>query len=170
MEESIRGDYGLVKAWKADEHGNLVFRRSARNFNPLMARAARVSVAEVEEIVPAGALDPDLIHLPGIYVDQLVLGERYEKRIERLTLAEGAANGGEQEGRRERIVRRAAQEFRDGMYGKEQRGVGRISPASEPGDWDANAGEQLHPEGNDSASAQREWDPGFGAVPSGRGR
>lgn len=116
MEEAIRGDYGLLKGWKADEAGNLIFRRSARNFNPLMGRAAKVSIAEVEEIVPIGKLDPESIHLPGIYVDKLVLGESWERRIERLTLSgEVAMVGGD--GKRERIVRRAAKEFVDGMYG-----------------------------------------------------
>lgn len=116
MEEAITGEYGLVKAWKADAYGNLVFRKSARNFNPLVARAAAKTIVEVEEIVPVGSIDPDSIHLPGIYIDQLVLGQGYEKRIERLTTAEmGAAANGIDE-TRERIVQRAAKEFSDGMY------------------------------------------------------
>lgn len=120
MEEAIVGDHGLVKAWKADEYGNLVFHKSARNFNPLVARAAARTVAEVEEIVPLGALDPESIHLPGIYVDQLVLGRGYEKRVERLTTNEGGratvTGAGVADSKREKIVRRAAKEFRDGMY------------------------------------------------------
>lgn len=119
MEEAIKGDFGLLKAWKADCQGNLIFRKSARNFNPLMARAAKHAIAEVEEIVEAGQLDPETIHLPGIYVDALVLGGRYEKRIERRTLAQSppeAAHHSAAEQRREKIVRRAAAEFRDGMY------------------------------------------------------
>lgn len=114
MEEAIRGDFGLIKAWKADRFGNLIFRRSARNFNPLVGRAARISIAEVEEIVETGQLDPEAIHLPGIYVDRLVLGRDYEKRIERLVLATAKSNSSD--ARRERIVRRAAKEFKDGMY------------------------------------------------------
>ena len=86
LERALTADYALVKAWKGDTHGNLVFRRTARNFNPLMAPAARVAVAEVEELVPAGALDPDAIHLPGIYVQRIIQGERYEKWIEQRTV------------------------------------------------------------------------------------
>lgn len=85
LEEAIIGDFALVKAWKGDEIGNLVYRRTARNFNPLAAAAARVTIAEVEEIVGAGELDPDTIHTPGIYVQRLLLGMAYEKRIERRT-------------------------------------------------------------------------------------
>ena len=86
LERAIRGDFALVKAWKADETGNLVYRRTARNFNPMMASAARITIAEVEEIVPAGTLDPDHVHTPGIFVQRLVKGERYEKRIEQRTV------------------------------------------------------------------------------------
>ena len=85
MEEALHGDIALVKAWKGDTHGNLVFRQTARNFNPLVARAARVTIAEVEELVPAGALDPNQIHLPSIYVQRIIKGERYEKWIEQRT-------------------------------------------------------------------------------------
>ena len=92
----LRADLAIVKAWKADPEGNLVFRKTARNFNPNMATAGRVTVAEVEEIVPAGALDPDHVHTPGIYVDRIIQGPSYEKRIEQRTVrarpaAEGAA-------------------------------------------------------------------------------
>ncbi|SEI52244.1 3-oxoacid CoA-transferase subunit A [Azotobacter beijerinckii] len=86
MEKSLTADVALVKAWKADQAGNLLFRKSARNFNPLAAMAGRVCVAEVEEIVPTGALDPDQIHLPGIYVHRLVLNPTPEKRIEQRTV------------------------------------------------------------------------------------
>ena len=86
LEPAITGDYALVKAWKADEAGNLVFRRTARNFNPMMATAGRVTIAEVEEIVPAGSLDPDHVHTPGVFVQRLVKGEVYEKRIEQRTV------------------------------------------------------------------------------------
>lgn len=121
MEEAIRGNWGLLKAWKADEYGNLVFHKSARNFNPLVARAADFTVAEVEEIVPVGQLDPESIHLPGIYVNQLVKGGNYEKRIERQTISHDKgdisdANTSSIQKKRERIVQRAAQEFQDGMY------------------------------------------------------
>ncbi len=85
LELPIKGDFALVKAWKADAWGNLVFRKTARNFNQPMAGAARVTVAEVEEIVPVGALDPDQIHVPSIYVSRLVLGKDYRKPIERRT-------------------------------------------------------------------------------------
>ncbi|KAI8420479.1 hypothetical protein MSG28_008966 [Choristoneura fumiferana] len=81
MEEAIVGDYALVKAWKADRHGNLIFRKSARNFNPAMCRAAKITIAEVEEIVDE--IDPDFIHVPSIFVHRVIKGEKYEKRIER---------------------------------------------------------------------------------------
>lgn len=84
METALHADLSIVKAWKADETGNLVFRKTARNFNPMMATAGKVCVVEVEEIVPVGSLDPDHIHTPGIYVDRLVLGS-FEKRIEQRT-------------------------------------------------------------------------------------
>ena len=85
MERWLRADVALVKAWRADPEGNLVFRKTARNFNPMMATAGRVTVAEVEEIVPAGTLDADCIHTPGIFVDRVVLATINGKRIERLT-------------------------------------------------------------------------------------
>ncbi len=81
----LRADLAIVKAWKADPAGNLVYRKTARNFNPVMATAAKITIAEVEEIVPPGTFDADAIHTPGIYVDRVILGERYEKRIEKLT-------------------------------------------------------------------------------------
>ncbi len=89
LERPIRADFALVKAWKADPWGNLVFRKTARNFNQPMAGAARVTIAEVEELVPLGALDPDRIHVPSIYVQRLVLGVGYRKPIERRTLRAG---------------------------------------------------------------------------------
>ena len=85
-EKWLRADLAIVKAWKADSSGNLVFRKTARNFNPNMATAAKVTVAEVEEIVADGMLDPDGIHTPGIYVDRVVLSTINEKRIEKLTV------------------------------------------------------------------------------------
>lgn len=86
LERGIIGDFALVKAWKADTLGNLVFRKTSRNFNPLAAMAGKVTIAEVEEIVEAGELNPDEIHTPGIYVQRLVQGKDYEKRIERRTV------------------------------------------------------------------------------------
>src|ERR1700754_4913262 len=82
METGLVADLAIVKAWKADERGNLVFRKTARNFNPMMATAGKVTVVEVEEIVPTGSLDPDQIHTPGIYVDRVIQSTVNEKRIE----------------------------------------------------------------------------------------
>jgi 3-oxoacid CoA-transferase subunit A len=80
-----------VKAWKGDRHGNLLFRASSRNFNPLCASAGRVTIAEVEEIVEPGAIDPDLVHTPGIFVQRVFQGTGYQKRIERRTVRKGTA-------------------------------------------------------------------------------
>lgn len=85
LEEGITGDFALVKAWKADTMGNLIFRKTSRNFNPMAATAGKITVAEVEEIVEAGELDPDQIHTPGIFVNRVIKG-KFEKRIEQLTL------------------------------------------------------------------------------------
>ena len=82
LERGIRADLAIIKGWKADEAGNLIFRKTARNFNQPMATAGRICVAEVEEIVPVGSLDPDAIHLPGIYVNRMILGAPYDKKIE----------------------------------------------------------------------------------------
>lgn len=89
LEEAIVGDFALVKAWKADKSGNLVFHKTARNFNPLAAMAAKVTIVEVEELVEIGELDPDHIHLPGVYIQRILVGTDYEKRIERRVVAEG---------------------------------------------------------------------------------
>ncbi|WHZ55936.1 CoA transferase subunit A [Metabacillus hrfriensis] len=86
LEKGIVGDFALVKAWKADPLGNLVFRKTSRNFNPVAAMSGKITIAEVEEIVEAGELNPDEIHTPGIYVQHVLLGANYEKRIERLTV------------------------------------------------------------------------------------
>jgi 3-oxoacid CoA-transferase subunit A len=88
LEESIFADLSLVKAWKADETGNVVFRKTARNFNVPAATCGKVCVVEVEEIVPTGSLDPDMIHLPGVFVQRLVLGAPYDKKIEFTTTRE----------------------------------------------------------------------------------
>ncbi len=86
LEEALSGDFAFVKAWKGDTHGNLVFRKTARNFNPLVAKAARITIAEVEELVPAGELDADEIHLPGIYIQRVIQGQNYQKWIEQRTV------------------------------------------------------------------------------------
>ena len=86
MEMAFDADFAIVKAWKGDTQGNLIYKETARNFNPLMAMAGRVTIAEVEELVPAGELDPDQIHTPGIYVHRIFQGREYEKRIEQRTV------------------------------------------------------------------------------------
>jgi 3-oxoacid CoA-transferase subunit A len=86
MEHAFEADYAIVKAWKGDTQGNLVYKDTARNFNPLMAMAGRITIAEVEELVPAGTLDPNFIHTPGIYVHRIFQGADYEKRIEQRTV------------------------------------------------------------------------------------
>ncbi|WP_010632022.1 CoA transferase subunit A [Sporolactobacillus vineae] len=87
LEKAITGDFALVKAWKADSLGNLVYRKTARNFNPLAAAAGKVTIAEVEELVAPGCLDPDHIHTPGVFVQQVLAGGHFQKRIERLMTA-----------------------------------------------------------------------------------
>ncbi len=114
LEEAIHADVSIVKAWKGDARGNLVFRETARNFNPMIATCGKVCVAEVEEIVPVGALDPDQVHVPGIYVDRIVQGAKYEKRIEFRTVA--GANTGKENPARTVMAQRAAKELRDGYY------------------------------------------------------
>ncbi len=91
LETGLRTDFAIVKAWRGDRLGNLVYRRTARNFNPVMAAAGRVTIAEVEELVEPGVLDPDRVHTPGVYVQRIVLCPSCEKRIERRTVREGRA-------------------------------------------------------------------------------
>jgi 3-oxoacid CoA-transferase subunit A len=86
MELALEADFSLVKAWKGDTAGNLIFKGTARNFNPMMATAGKITIAEVEELVPAGSLDPNQIHTPGIYVQRIFQGNNYEKRIEQRTV------------------------------------------------------------------------------------
>lgn len=86
LERSIVTDFSIVKAWKGDAMGNLVYRKAARNFNPVAATAGRITIAEVEEIVPVGSIDPDQVHTPGIYVQRIFQGQKYEKRIEKRTV------------------------------------------------------------------------------------
>ena len=87
MERALESDFSLVKAWKGDTAGNLVFKGTARNFNPMMAAAGKITIAEVEELVPVGTLDPNQIHTPGIYVQRIFQGKNYEKRIEQRTVS-----------------------------------------------------------------------------------
>jgi 3-oxoacid CoA-transferase A subunit len=89
LERALGADFAFVKAWKGDTVGNLVYRRTARNFNPVMATAARVTIAEVEELVPPGAIDPHLVHTPGIYVRHILQGREYVKQIEKRTVRNG---------------------------------------------------------------------------------
>jgi len=86
LENAFKADFGFIKAWKGDEAGNLIFKGSARNFNPVMCGAAKITVAEVEELVPAGTLDPNEIHVSGIFVQRIFEGINYEKRIEQRTV------------------------------------------------------------------------------------
>lgn len=86
LETGLKADVSVIKAWKADEEGNLVYRKTARNFNPMMATAGRVTIVEAEEIVPAGSIDPDQVHTPGVFVQRIVRSSGYEKRIEQRTV------------------------------------------------------------------------------------
>ncbi|XP_076859376.1 succinyl-CoA:3-ketoacid coenzyme A transferase 1, mitochondrial isoform X2 [Brachyhypopomus gauderio] len=120
MERAITGDFALVKAWKADRAGNVIFRKTARNFNQPMCKAARVTIVEVEEIVDVGTFAEEDVHIPSVYVHRIVKGDQYEKRIEKRTVKKAAAEKPkpvkEADLLRERIIRRAALEFQDGMY------------------------------------------------------
>lgn len=120
MEHALAPQYGLVKAWKGDTMGNLVFKRSANNFNSLVAMASKITIAEVEELVEPGELDPDSIHTPGIHINRIIKGPSYEKPIEKRTVdtGEGITIPGKGDAviKRERIIRRAAKELKDGMY------------------------------------------------------
>ena len=91
MERALKADFAFVKAWKGDRWGNLVYRKTARNFNPMMATAAKITIAEVEHLVEPGELDPDLIHTPSVYVKRIFQGQLFEKRIERRTVRKAAA-------------------------------------------------------------------------------
>ncbi len=114
LEEGIQADVAIVKAWKGDKAGNLVYRKTARNFNPMIATCGKICVAEVEELVDVGTLDPDHVHTPGIYVDRIIQGVNYEKRIEFRTVAGSGAKKDTPE--RAQMAKRAAQELKDGYY------------------------------------------------------
>jgi len=86
MEKALHADFAIIKAWKGDKHGNLIFKGTARNFNPMMAQAGKITIAEVEELVEPGELDPNYIHVPGVYVQRIFQGADYEKRIEQRTV------------------------------------------------------------------------------------
>ena len=120
LESAIKTDYAFVKAWKGDKLGNLVYRHSAQNFNPLVAMAGRVTIAEVEHLVEPGEIDPNTVHTPGVYVQKIFEWENKKKPIERLTLSTGETmqvpGKGETKLFRERIIKRAALEIKDGMY------------------------------------------------------
>jgi len=135
LEEAIRGDYALVKAWKADKHGNVIFRLAANNFNGCMARNAKITIVEAEEIVEPGELDPAQVHVPGIYVDRIIQATE-PKKIEKYIFAkdpseqlEATAGGsGDALARREKIVKRAAKEFKNGMYANLGIGMPMLAP------------------------------------------
>jgi 3-oxoacid CoA-transferase subunit A len=95
MERGLTADLSIIKAWKGDAEGNLIYRKTARNFNPMMATAGKVTVAEVEHLVPVGSLDPDCIHTPGIFVDRIIQGDHFERRIERVTTCARPAQAAE---------------------------------------------------------------------------
>jgi 3-oxoacid CoA-transferase len=115
LEEAIRADVSIVKAWKGDKAGNLVYRKTTRNFNPMIATCGKITVAEVEELVEIGELEPDQIHTPGIFVDRIIQGPKFEKRIEFRTVSGGAASKKDSP-IRDLMAKRAAKELRDGFY------------------------------------------------------
>lgn len=135
MEEAIKGDYAFIKAWKADPLGNCQFRFSGANFNGAMGRNATTTIVEAEEIVPAGGIDPASVHLPGIYVTRVVQSTT-EKSIEKRVFARSpeeaasaALGSGETANKRERIVKRAAKEFKNGMYANLGIGMPMLAPS-----------------------------------------
>src|SRR5438309_7428342 len=115
LEPGITAEVSMVKAWKGDKSGNLIYRMTSRNFNPMIASCGKVCVAEVEELLEIGELEPDQIHTPGIFVDRIIQGENYEKRIEFRTV-QGAAVAKAGSSVRDLMAKRAAQELRDGYY------------------------------------------------------
>jgi len=115
LEPGITAELSIVKAWKGDKSGNLIYHETARNFNPMIATCGKVCVAEVEQLVEIGELDPDQIHTPGIFVDRIIQGAKYEKRIEFRTV-QGGAPAKKENPTRELMAKRAARELRDGYY------------------------------------------------------
>ena len=116
LEPGITAEVSLVKAWKGDKSGNLVYRKTSRNFNPMIASCGKVCVAEVEQLVEVGELDPDQIHTPGIFVDRIIQGAKYEKRIEFRTVQGSRGRENRINPIRDLMAKRAAQELRDGYY------------------------------------------------------
>src|SRR6202521_1901187 len=96
MEHALKADFALVKAWKGDRWGNLVYRKTARNFNPMMATAAKITIAEVEHLVEPGELDPDMVHTPSVFVKRIFQGQHFEKRIEKRTVTKSGASGSQE--------------------------------------------------------------------------
>jgi len=115
LEEAIHAEVAIVKAWKGDTSGNLIYNKTARNFNPMIATCGKITVAEVEHLVEVGELDPDQVHTPGIYIDRIIRGKGYQKRIEFRTVT-GAAASKKDSPIRDLMAKRAAQELRDGYY------------------------------------------------------
>src|SRR5437660_217972 len=115
LEPGITAEVSLVKAWKADKSGNLIYRKTSRNFNPMIASCGKICVAEVEQLVEVGELDPDQIHTPGIFVDRIIQGAHFEKRIEFRTI-QGNPSAKKENPVRELLAKRAAQELREGYY------------------------------------------------------
>jgi len=134
MEEAIKGDYAFVKAWKADRLGNCQFRYAAANFNGVMGRNAKMTIVEAENIVEVGEIEPNSVHLPGIYVKRVIQSTE-EKQIEKFTFSKqsegvdmAALGKGDTAGKRELIVRRAAKEFKNGMYANLGIGMPMLAP------------------------------------------
>ncbi|MHA8071342.1 3-oxoacid CoA-transferase subunit B [Aquirufa ecclesiirivi] len=116
MEEALFADFALVKAWKGDFEGNLIFHGTARNFNPMMAQAGKITIVEVDELVPIGELEPDEIHVPGIYVQRIFQGKDYQKRIEHRTTTDDLLHLSVLDSKKEIIAKRLALEIKDGDY------------------------------------------------------
>ena len=160
LEEAIIADFGLVRAWKGDRHGNLVYRDSARNFNPLAAMCGRVTIAEVEELVEPGELDPNDVHTPGVFVQRVVAltpEQAADKRIEKRTVRPKAAGGGLHGAGR-------GGDGRAGGLGADRRVV------REPRDRAADAGAELCRRRRRAGAAVGERDPGGGCLPVSRAR
>ena len=156
MERGLVADLAIVHAWKGDREGNLVYRKTARNFNPVMATAGKVTVAEVEHLVEPGEIDPDHIHTPGIFVQRIVHYPAYEKRIEQRTVRKRA-------GLRQRRQDSNALVTRRHGAARRRRAEGRVLRQSR--DRHPDAGVELHPGRHHGAAAERERHARHGAVP-----